>query len=229
MIGALPMMTLLGQLPQVRHVHGGRLAHGQGLGGDRPRRGNIWRQAYSAPMSETTWAHFFTFVIKGSEMNRHTFAFFFACMAAALLLATPAMGQLYNFPVHARSQGPSEGSTWVAASGARGLNYNSGKQNAFGASAGRNMEKVSYAVHTGFVVSDIEELTLAASVAVHLLSDDSMPVQVSLQSGLGWMKEANDRARDILLKRDGLWGLGSVLAAGHRGENAELQHFALRF
>ena len=120
-------------------------------------------------------------------MNRHTFASFFACMAAALLLATPAMGQLHNFPVHARSQGPSEGSTWVAASGARGLNDNSGKQNAFGASAGRNIEKVSYAVHAGYVASDIEELTLAASVAVHLLSDDSTPVQVSLQSGLGWI------------------------------------------
>ena len=110
-------------------------------------------------------------------MNRHKFASFFACMAAALLLATPAMGQLHNFPVHARSQGPSEGSTWVAASGAHGLNDNSGKQNAFGASAGRNMEKVSYAVHTGYVASDTEELTLAASVAVHLLSDDSTPVQ----------------------------------------------------
>ena len=35
--------------------------------------------------------------------------------------------------------------------------------------------------------------------------------------------EANDRARDILLKRDGLHDPGGVLAAGHRGENAELQ------
>ena len=35
--------------------------------------------------------------------------------------------------------------------------------------------------------------------------------------------EANDRARDILLKRDGLCDKGGVLAAGHRGENAELQ------
>ena len=39
----------------------------------------------------------------------------------------------------------------------------------------------------------------------------------------GRILEANDRARDILLKRDGLCDLGGVLAAGHRGENEELQ------
>ena len=39
----------------------------------------------------------------------------------------------------------------------------------------------------------------------------------------GRILEANDRARDILLKRDGLCDQGGVLAAGHRGENAELQ------
>ena len=39
----------------------------------------------------------------------------------------------------------------------------------------------------------------------------------------GRILEANDRARDILLKRDGLRDQGGVLAAGHQGENAELQ------
>ena len=39
----------------------------------------------------------------------------------------------------------------------------------------------------------------------------------------GRILEANDRARDILLKRDGLCDQGGVLAAGHRGENEELQ------
>ena len=39
----------------------------------------------------------------------------------------------------------------------------------------------------------------------------------------GRILEANDRARDILLKRDGLYDRGGVLAAGHRGEHAELQ------
>ena len=39
----------------------------------------------------------------------------------------------------------------------------------------------------------------------------------------GRILEANDRARYILLKRDGLADRGGVLAAGHQGENAELQ------
>ena len=39
----------------------------------------------------------------------------------------------------------------------------------------------------------------------------------------GRIREANDRARGILLKRNGLHDQGGVLAAGHRGENAELQ------
>ena len=44
----------------------------------------------------------------------------------------------------------------------------------------------------------------------------------------GRILEANDRARDILLKRDGLHDQGGVLAAGHRGENEELQRLLAR-
>ena len=39
----------------------------------------------------------------------------------------------------------------------------------------------------------------------------------------GRIMEANDRARDILLERDGLHDEGGVLAAWHAGENEELQ------
>ena len=101
-------------------------------------------------------------------MTQHKFVFSFAWIAA-LLIATPAVAQLHNFPVYARGQGPSEGSTFVAVTGARGLNDNSGKQNAFALSAGRGMERVSFAGHAGYVASDTDELTLAASVGVHLL------------------------------------------------------------
>ena len=44
----------------------------------------------------------------------------------------------------------------------------------------------------------------------------------------GRILEANDRARDILLKRDGVCDRGGVLAAGHRGENLELQRLLAR-
>ena len=44
----------------------------------------------------------------------------------------------------------------------------------------------------------------------------------------GRILEANDRARNILLKRDGLYDQGGLLAAGHREENAELQRLLAR-
>ena len=44
----------------------------------------------------------------------------------------------------------------------------------------------------------------------------------------GRIREANDRARNILLKRDGLCDPGGVLAAGHRGEQAKLQRLLTR-
>ncbi|MDE0605169.1 MAG: LuxR C-terminal-related transcriptional regulator [bacterium] len=44
----------------------------------------------------------------------------------------------------------------------------------------------------------------------------------------GRVKEANDRARNILLKRDGVGERGGVLAARHPAENAELQSLLAR-
>jgi hypothetical protein len=127
---------------------------------------------------------FFIFVIKGSEMTTQESVFAFAM--AALLVATPATGQLLNHPVQALPQGPADGATFAAVQFARGLNDNSGKQNSFAAAVGRGMERVSVSGSAGYVASDTDELTLAASVAVHLLSDDSTPVQVSVQGGFGW-------------------------------------------
>ncbi len=48
------------------------------------------------------------------------------------------------------------------------------------------MERVSFMGMAGYVATDTDELTLGANVAVHLLSDDSTPVQVSVQGGFGW-------------------------------------------
>ena len=118
-------------------------------------------------------------------MNQHKFVFSFAWIAA-LLVATPAMGQLLNHPVQALPAGDAAGTTFVAAQSARGLNDNSGKQNSFAAGVGRAMEKVSFMGMAGYVASDTDQLTLGANMAVHLLSDDSTPVQVSLQGGFGW-------------------------------------------
>ena len=44
----------------------------------------------------------------------------------------------------------------------------------------------------------------------------------------GRIMEANDRARDVLLKRDGLRDGGGALTCGHAGENEELQRLLAR-
>ena len=61
---------------------------------------------------------------------------------------------------------------------------------------------------------------LGASLAELLENRRSGIIQLDRR---GRILEANDRARDILLKHDGLRDEKGVLAAGHQGENAELQ------
>ena len=119
-------------------------------------------------------------------MTQHRFVFSFAWIAA-LLIATPAVGQLINFPVLALAPGDADGATSVGAGWARGLNDDSNKQSAFGAGFQRAMERVSFGASAGYVATDTDELTLAGSVGVHVLPDNDAPVQVTVQSGLGWM------------------------------------------
>ena len=61
---------------------------------------------------------------------------------------------------------------------------------------------------------------LSASLTALLENGRSGFVQLN---GRGRILEANDRAREILLERDGLCDAGGALAAGLPGENAELQ------
>lgn len=119
-------------------------------------------------------------------MTQRKLASFVSCIAAALLLATPAMGQLVGFPVLALPSGDADGATSVGAAFARGLNDNSGKQNGFAAGVVRAMEMVSFGVSGGYVASDTDELTLGGRVGYHVLSETDAPVQVTVQSGLAW-------------------------------------------
>ncbi len=119
-------------------------------------------------------------------MTQHKFVFSFAWIAA-LLIAMPATGQLINFPVLALAPGDADGATSIGAGFARGLNDNSGKQSGFAAGVVRGMERVSFGVSGGYVATDTDELTLAGRVGVHVLPDNDAPVQVTVQSGLGWM------------------------------------------
>ena len=123
-------------------------------------------------------------------MTHTKFASVFAFMAAAVLVATPAVGQLVNFPVLALAPGDAGGETSIAGGYTRGINDNSLEQSGFGAAISRGMERVSFGVAGGYVATDTDELTLAGQVGVHLLSD--APVQITLQSGLGWMAMSAD-------------------------------------
>ena len=66
---------------------------------------------------------------------------------------------------------------------------------------------------------------LGASLAELLENRRSGIIQLDRR---GRIVEANDRARDILLKRDGLRDEKGVLAAGNQGEHAELQRLLAR-
>ncbi len=112
-------------------------------------------------------------------MNRTRFAFSIA--VAALLVATPAMGQLPGFPVFGLSPADGDAATSVGAGYGRGLNDQSGKLDAIGVGAVRAMEMVSFGVFGSYD----DEVAFAGSVAYHLPVD--APVNLSIQSGIGWM------------------------------------------
>ena len=53
----------------------------------------------------------------------------------------------------------------------------------------RGLQTVSFGASAGYIAKGVENVTLAGSMAVHLLRDSDLPVQVSLQTGLGWMRQ----------------------------------------
>ena len=126
-------------------------------------------------------------------MSRTRFAFSIAVVS--LLVATPAMGQLVNFPVLGLSPGEAgaDPAISVGAGWGRGLNDASGKLNLFGAGGQVAMEAVSFGVSGGYISNasgpDTDgKTTFAGSVAYHLPIASS--VNVSLQTGLGYISLA---------------------------------------
>jgi len=108
------------------------------------------------------------------------------------LAAAPADAQLVNFPVTAVPVGAP--ATFFAVNYGRGLNDNSGKQNAFGAFVGRTGlgERVSVVGGVGMVNYDPDaKYTFGGNVAVAVL-DAEATTQVSVQGGIGYMSPATD-------------------------------------
>ena len=131
--------------------------------------------------------HMFPLVIKGSKMNQYKCVFSFAWIVA-LLVATPAMGQLANYPVLSLAPGSAYGTTSVGVAFGRGVRNNSLDESVFVARVERGLKTVSFGATAGYIASDPYKLTLSGSIAGHLLRDSS-PVQVSLQTGLGWIRQ----------------------------------------
>ena len=116
--------------------------------------------------------------------------FVFSIAVAALLVATPVMGQLNNFPVLALPAGDADGTTFIAGGWGRGLNDQSGKLNSFVLAAARAMEKVSFAVLGGYVVDvlpDVSEISFGGQIAYNVVNDPDQAVGVGIQGGIEWM------------------------------------------
>ena len=116
--------------------------------------------------------------------------FVLSITVVALLVATPAMGQLRNSPTLALAPGDADGATSIGAGWGRGLNDNSGKLNSFILGGVRSMEKVSFAVLGGYVLDklpDVDEITVGGHVAYNALNDPDQPVSVGIQGGIEWM------------------------------------------
>ena len=121
-------------------------------------------------------------------MNKTRFVFSIA--VAALLVATPAMGQLNNFPVLALPAGDADGATSIGAGWGRGLNESTGKLNSFVLGVARAMESVSFGISGAYVVdaggADASEIALGGSIAYNLPQND-LPVRFGVQGGIEWM------------------------------------------
>ncbi len=119
--------------------------------------------------------------------------FVLSIAVVALLVATPAMGQLNNFPVLALPAGDADGATSIGAGWGRGLNESSGKLNSFGAGVARAMESISFGVSGAYVIDaggadDTSEITFGGSIAYNAPVND-LPVRFGVQGGIEWMSQ----------------------------------------
>ena len=105
--------------------------------------------------------------------------FVFSIAVAALLVATPAMGQLLNYPIVALPAGDADGATSIGAGWGRGLNEDSGKLNAFGAAVTRATETVSYQLAGAYVNSS--DIALKGTLAYNALAEN-----IGIQGGIEW-------------------------------------------
>jgi hypothetical protein len=124
-------------------------------------------------------------------MNRSAIAIV-ACFGL-ILASAPADAQLINFP-HYATPSTATPSSFIAASYGRGLNEDSGKQNAFGVSVGRTgiSNRVTVTAGVGMVNYDPDaKYTFGGNVGDDVL-EQGATTQVSVQGGVGYISLATD-------------------------------------
>ena len=119
-------------------------------------------------------------------MNQHQFLLSFVSITA-LLVAAPAMGQLHNFPVLSLAPGSGYGTTTLSTAFGSGVKNTSAERRVFVARVERSLQTVSFGADYGYVDGDLYNTALALSMAAHLPGDS--PVQVSAQTGFGWIRQ----------------------------------------
>jgi len=150
-------------------------------------------------------------------MNRNKFVFSFAWVVA-LLVATPAMGQLNNFPILALPSG--DAANTLGGGFGRGLNDLSGKDNSFLAGYARTGESVSFGFNGGWVINvgpaNSTRIAVGSNVSYFIVDEEDSGVDVGLQLGLEYGSLNTD-------PRTNAWNIPfgvSISASSEAGSNA---------
>ena len=149
-------------------------------------------------------------------MNRNKFVFSFAWVVA-LLVATPAMGQLNNFPILALPSG--ESANTLGGGFGRGLNDQSGKNNSFVVGYGRTGESVSFNFLGGWVLDQLVDgrtgINFGSNVSYFIVDEEDSGVSVGLQVGLEYGSVNTD-------PRTNRWNfpVGVSISGSSEGSNA---------
>ncbi len=150
-------------------------------------------------------------------MNRNKFVFSFAWVMA-LLVATPAVGQLNNFPILALPSG--DAANTLGGGFGRGLNDLSGKDNSFLAGYARTGESVSFGFNGGWVINvgpaNSTRIAVGSNVSYFIVDEEDSGVDVGLQLGLEYGSLNTD-------PRTNAWNIPfgvSISASSEAGSNA---------
>ena len=152
-------------------------------------------------------------------MNKTRFVFSIA--VGALLVATPAMGQLTNFPILALPAGPADGTTSVGAGWGRGLSDANGKLNSFVVGAAHARERISFSVIGGWVKEvrpDTSSFAFGGSVAYNApVGDQDTPLEWGVQGGIEY------RADDAGADQTTLWNFPIGVSLRHNATAGSLE------